>query len=333
MNQPSPEQRATPPALHNAPRQADASPEQPATGLKRLRRTPRRLVRRSLFHLLRSVAWLAALFGWRALRPLGGALGLMGAAWPGAGRRQLEADIATVLGVDATAAASILREARRINDRAVVEVLSLGIPSVDSRSLIAACVILETERLQPLVDSGRGAVLLGMHMGNGVVMAARLAQLGFPVSVLYRESHKLAPGYLGRCLAEAGVQPIHLERDKPAGGLRQALGALRQGRLLYVLMDQGAKDGGVPVRFLDKAVRMPVAVVKLARRAGAPLLAVLPEAAEPEWLFRVTPPLDLAEDADAAVHQIADHMEAHIRRFPHLWAWHHRRWRRFPVLP
>jgi lauroyl/myristoyl acyltransferase len=301
--------------------------------MKRSPLSPRRIARRSLFHLLRGVAWLTALFSWRALRPVGGALGRLGAAWPGSGRRRLQQDIAQVLAVDRRSAARILREARRINDRAVVEILSMGAPGVNSTPLIQACRILETERLTPLVDAGKGAVLLGMHMGNGVLMAARLAQLGFPVSVLYRESHKLAPGYLGQCLTRSGVDPIHLLRDSPAGGLRQALGALRQGRLLYVLMDQGAKDGGVPVRFLGKEVFMPTAIVKLAHRAGSPLLAVLPEAAEPDWVFRVTAPLDLDADADLAVDQIAGHMETHIRRYPELWAWHHRRWRRYPVLP
>jgi lauroyl/myristoyl acyltransferase len=301
--------------------------------MKRSPLSPRRLARRSLFHLLRGIAWLTALLSWRALRPVGGALGRLGAAWPGGGRRKMERDIARVLQVDDRAGARILREARRINDRAVVEILSMAAPGVDPAPLIRACRILETERLTPLVQDGRGAVLLGMHMGNGVLMAARLAQLGFPVSVLYRESHKLSPGYLGECLTRAGVDPIHLLRDSPSGGLRKALAALRGGRLVYVLMDQGAKEGGVPVRFLGKAVHMPTAVVKLAHRAGAPLLAVLPEAAEPDWVFRVTAPLDLDADADLAVVQIAEHMESHIRRYPELWAWHHRRWRRYPVLP
>jgi lauroyl/myristoyl acyltransferase len=239
-----------------------------------------------------------------------------------------------VLQVDDRSAARILRQARRINDRAVVEVLSLGTPGIDPTALIEHCRILDSERLTPVVRAGRGAVLLGMHMGNGVLMAARLAQLGFPVSVLYRESNKLAPGYLGQCLARGGVEPIHLQRKSPAGGLRKALASLRQGRLLYVLMDQGAHDGGgVPVRFLDKQIHMPTAIVKLAQRADAPVLAVLPEAAEPAWEFRVTEPLSLSADADTAAEEIAGHMEAHIRRFPELWAWHHRRWRRLPVLP
>jgi phosphatidylinositol dimannoside acyltransferase len=304
-----------------------------ARGAKRRRFRPRRVARRGVFHLLRGIAWGTALISWRALGPLGAALGSLGGAWPGADRRRLRRDIATVLQVDAPTAARILRQGRRVNDRAVFEVLSLAAPGVDPGPLIQHCRIHETERLEPVVRAGRGAILLGMHMGNGVLMAARLAQLGFPVSVVYRESNKLAPGYLGQCLTRAGVEPIHLQRKAPAGGLRHALTSLRQGRLLYVLMDQGAHDGGVPVRFLGKEVPMPAAIVKLAQRAGAPVLAVLPEAAEPAWEFRVTAPLPLSADADAAVGEIARQMEAHIRRFPGLWAWHHRRWRRLPVLP
>lgn len=287
----------------------------------------RRAGRRALFLALCAVAGLGALFGRGGVVAVGHAVGRAGAAVPSRARARLRRDIAEALGLERATAARVLSHARRTNDRAIVEILALGLPWTDVEALIASCRVLDVEHL----PTDRGAVLLGMHMGNGILMAAQLAHQGFRVSVAYRESRKLTPGYLGRCLARAGVKPIHLDRHGPAAGLRLLMRDLADGRLVYVLMDQGEKHGGIETRFLGKRTRMPTTVVRVAQRGGHPLIPVLPEAAEPTWTFRAHPPLALPDDTDAAVQQVVETMAAQIARHPDLWTWHHRRWRREPL--
>jgi lauroyl/myristoyl acyltransferase len=289
----------------------------------------RRAGRRALFLLLCACAGAGALFGRRGIVAVGNAVGSAGAAVPTRARARLRADIASALGLLPERAAEVLRRARRNNDRAVIEVLALGLPWTRAASLIDSCRVHDTERL----PTGRGAVLLGMHMGNGILMAAQLAHQGFPVSVAYRESRKIAPGYLGRCLAHAGVKPIHLPRDAAAAGLRALMRDLADGRLIYILMDQGEKHGGFETAFLGKRAHMPTTVVRLVQRAGCPLIPVLPEPADDGWAFRVYPPLALPDDPLDAMARVVDTMAGHITAYPELWTWHHRRWRRDPLVP
>jgi len=63
-------------------------------------------------------------------------------------------------------------------------------------------------------------------------------------------------------------------------------------------------------------------------RTGAPVFPVHAEAAAPEWRFRVHPPL-IADDADAMLDAMLASMQSQIMRHPELWAWHHRRWKRY----
>jgi lauroyl/myristoyl acyltransferase len=284
----------------------------------------RRAGRRALFLLLCACAGAGALFGRHGVAAVGHAVGRAGAAAPTRARARLRADIAGALGLTPGQAAEVLRRARRSNDRAVVEVLALGVPWTRAAPLIDSCRVLGTEHL----PAGRGAVLLGMHMGNGILMAAQLAHQGFPVSVAYRESRKIAPGYLGRCLTRAGVKPIHLPRDAAAAGLRALMRDLADGRLIYILMDQGDKQGGFETMFLGKRAHMPTTVVRLVQRTGCPLIPVLPESADDGWDFRVHQPLALPDDPDEAMAMVVDTMAGHIAAHPELWTWHHRRWRR-----
>jgi lauroyl/myristoyl acyltransferase len=245
---------------------------------------------------------------------------------------------------------AVLRHAYRANDRAILEIATLyrrRLPDADVR---AACRIDGLRHLRAVLGDGRGAMLLGMHMGNGILMAVRLAIEGFPVSVVYRQSSKAPSDFLDRALDRYGIETIAAAR-RPANGAerrdRKALAtrtraraflqmtrALKRGRVLYVLMDQGASQGDVHVQFLGKDIALPEGPAQLVRRAGAPVLAALPLASEPSWQFRIESHLAIDPGAEPAELTAAFGrvMEAHIRAYPHLWTWHHRRWRHYPFV-
>ncbi len=77
------------------------------------------------------------------------------------------------------------------------------------------------------------------------------------------------------------------------------LAALKQGRIVFLMLDQGvkqAKDGQVQ-RFLGKDMPMPAGPAQLARAARAPVLPVATLAATPRWRFALQPPLALGQDS------------------------------------
>lgn len=288
-----------------------------------LRRTRRRLA--SALGI--ALSGLAGRGGPERIRRIGRLIGEIHywVTWPF--NRRLRHDIARVLGVSRREAGAVLRRAFRDNDRAVFEIITLAHPDCDPQALIDTVRIEEQVRLEH-VGAGRGAILLGMHMGNGILMAAGLARAGFPVHVVFRDPRRLPPGLLGRSLKRAGCVPVPLDRENPTRSFRQMLKILSSGGMLYVLMDQANKGEGAPRRFLGKTMRMPSGIPSLAVRTGAPVFPIHAEAAAPEWRFRVHPPL-IADDADAMLDAMLASMQSQIMRHPDLWAWHHRRWKRY----
>jgi lauroyl/myristoyl acyltransferase len=290
----------------------------------------RRLKRRAGFRLMHAVAMISRPGGLGFVRRCGELLGELHYRVDVHGRRDMARQLAHALDVtSADEPGALLRQAYRINDGAALEIVAMYCGRFAAEELRVHCRVDGIERLQETLPAGRGAILLGMHMGNGLLMAARLAAEGLPVTVVYRESHKMPDGFFERIGAHHGTEGIHVQ--DPASAYRQMRRALDRGRILFVLMDQATRDGGVAVTFLGKPLTMPAGPSELARRTGAPVLTVLPVAARPAWRFRIGEPLQIGDaDAAALTAEFAGILERHIRAYPHLWTWHHRHWRRLP---
>lgn len=248
-------------------------------------------------------------------------------AWPAWIR--LRRDIARACGISRTDAAGVLRTAAQVNDGAIFEVLTLGHDDLDPAALIEPVQVEGLERLRPILEAGCGGMLLGMHMGNGILLAARLASLGFPVHIVYRDPRRLQPGLLGHCLSRTGAGAIEIDRDNPTRSFRRMLAALQRGELIYVLMDQGSKREGVELPFLGKTMIMPTGLVRLAERTHAPIVPVRVLADRPDWRFEISEPLDPEPTTDRMLRAIVASMEHQILARPDLWAWHQRRWKRY----
>ncbi|MCC5888395.1 MAG: lysophospholipid acyltransferase family protein [Gammaproteobacteria bacterium] len=292
----------------------------------------RRRLRRLGFHLLGALAHLCRPFGMTGIRCVGEWVGELRFRVNLRERRRIESHIAEILGAaaDGREVRRLLRHAYRVSDRSAFEIVAMGTHPFPSDTIRAACTVDRIDRLQAVVAQGSGAILLGMHMTNGILMAARLATEGLPVTVVYRESRKMRPGFFADLLSAHGLQGI--DAGQRSSAYRQMLRALRAGRIIYVLMDQGTKHGGVSVDFLGKTLDMPAGPAELARRSGVPVLPALALGGEASWRFVIGEALELDDGStEASAATLAASMERHIRSHPELWSWHHRKWRRFPI--
>ncbi len=292
----------------------------------------RRRLRRLGFHLISTLARLVRPLGMPGLRRVGQWVGEMRFRISLRERRRLARHLTQVLGPDVEPAdvRRILRQAYRNSDRSAFEIVAMGAAPFSADMVRSACEVEGFERLRSAAESGPGAILLGMHMTNGILMAARLAAEGLPVTVVYRESRKMSPGFFDRLLPSHGLEGIDARNRSSA--YRQMLRALRAGRIVFVLMDQGTKHGGVTVEFLGKTLDMAAGPAELARRARVPVLPALPLGGDEVWRFQIGEPLTLpVESTEASAAVLAQSMEQHIRSHPELWSWHHRKWRRMPV--
>lgn len=288
----------------------------------------RRMIRRSKFHLLRLLARQLGRGGMDRLARQGERLGDWHWRLDRGKRKQLNKQMQRALpGSPGPAQIETwLREAYRVNDRAILEILAMYSGSVSLDDISASVVIDNLASLDKALDRGRGVILLGMHMGNGVAMAAHLARRGYPVSVIYRESHKISEGFFRDGIQSLGLDAI--PAVPAAVGVRRMLKALKANQVLFILMDQAAKRQGVLTPFLGKLMHMPPGPAELARRTGASVLPALLEGVRPQWHFRLGETWQ-AQDGQSLEEQVeilTRIMQQHIEKRPQWWTWHQRRW-------
>lgn len=291
----------------------------------------KRLRRRAGFHLLRTLAAWQAGRGMAAVAATGERLG----RWHHSLSRRQRSNLAQQLerlfdlAPNDPHPAAWLKESYRLNDRAIFEILAMYSGRVPIANVADHCAIEGLRVLDQAIEENRGVVLLGWHMGNGVAMATRLAHLGYPVSVIYRESTKIQPDFYRKGLEHLGLDAIGAQ--PPAVGFRRMLKALKTNRIIYILMDQGIKHG-VATPFLGKRVPMPPGPAELARRSGCALVTAALTGVDPRWQFRLerAEGLSSEESVELSIEKLSRIMENQILERPEWWTWHQRRWPKYP---
>jgi KDO2-lipid IV(A) lauroyltransferase len=291
----------------------------------------RRARRRALFVCVRV---LMRLLGFPRARSLGALLGALHYRLDGGTRRRCLHDLAVLTGHKPgdSSVTRTLRSAYRVNTVALLEVLRMVDRKLAAPLLKSQC---QVDGL-PLLESaltGRGAILLATHSGNSLLLAAQLAEAGWPVTVVYRHARMMSVEFFAEGLPRYGIQGILANEGFRA--YARMVDALRHNRILFAMMDQGVKQAetGVPLRFLGKDMPMPGGVVQLARQTRAPILPVTTLAADPVWHFAIEPRIafqpggTVEEDTAVALAKV----EQQILARPELWSWHQRRWRNFQL--
>ena len=189
------------------------------------------------------------------------------------------------------------------------------------------------EVLDAALAGGRGAIAVTGHCGNWELLAATVAGLGYPVSVVVRRVTELRfHALIVRFRTGAGLEV--LVRDDPEF-LHGVHDALRRNRIVAMLIDQDTRGAGVFVPFFGRLANTPPGAAVLALRARVPVFTIFIER-RPEGGHRIR-----AEAVPTTVPRarrgvleltarLTSAIEAQIRRAPAEWVWWHRRWRRRP---
>jgi len=272
--------------------------------------------------------------GFAAARPLGAAMAFLHYTFGRTTRKQCLHDLARLMerSADDPEVKQTLREAYRVNTRAVLEVLSMVDRQLDAATLQSRC---EVEGLHHLeaARTGRGTILLATHSGNSLLLAAQLAQAGVPVTVVYRHARMMSMQFFAEGLPRYGIDGILANEGFRA--YARMVDALRKNRVLFAMVDQGvrAAETGLEMEFLGKRMPMPGGVMQLARQTRSPIVPVEAVAAEPVWRFQMHAPLVFQPggtlEQDMAI--LLRETERQILAHPQLWSWQQRRWRGFAL--
>ena len=185
------------------------------------------------------------------------------------------------------------------------------------------------ETLTGLRDVDGPVLFFSAHLGNWELLPMMAARLDLPLAGIYRAANNPWVDQLLRRLR--GKDAVTLF-PKGSPGAKAALGHLRQGGRLALLVDQKMNDG-IAVPFFGRAAMTAPALAQLALRFDCPIVPARIERLNGAY-FRlvVEPPLRIAETGDrqadilAGMIRVNQILERWITDDPSGWLWLHRRW-------
>jgi KDO2-lipid IV(A) lauroyltransferase len=208
-----------------------------------------------------------------------------------------------------------------------LEILQAGSPHLNAAQLLQRMSLDGLEHLDQALRQGRGVILLSAHLGNFTWFVLRLAAQGYPVTVFYKEQSALPAHFFRRIMERFGVEGLAVQEGRHQAA-RQALRALRHGRVLFIHMDQGRRHGET-VRFLGQMIQLPAGPAVLATASGAPCLPAFTWRMEQRHTALIHAPLTLAQERTpqalhANLQTMTNALEQAIMAHPAQWLWMHR---------
>lgn len=189
------------------------------------------------------------------------------------------------------------------------------------------------EHLKAAEEKGKGALILGCHLGNGDLGMMGLAYKGYPVHLISKKFNSKWLSDLWFSLRERhGTRFI--EDRKSSFEILKAL--KKNGRVVFVLDQYTGKPLGMRTQFFGHDTGTAFGLALFAHRTG---LAVVPaysyrdHALKTHVVFEKPlefKPLDSHDEAMRLNTQIYnDTIESFVKRHPEQWMWVHKRWKTF----
>ncbi len=190
------------------------------------------------------------------------------------------------------------------------------------------------EHLDHALSGGNGVIGLTAHLGNFPLMAIRIVNEGYPLSLVVRDPENLRIAKLiGSARDAMGMESIP---DKPRlTCVSRCLKALKENRILLLQIDQNAPATECWVDFFGYLVPTFKGPIIFSLRTCAPILPMF-IIRNPDGLHKITihPAFELTttgnarEDMTSNLARLTKIVEAVIREHPEQWWWIHRRFKR-----
>lgn len=181
----------------------------------------------------------------------------------------------------------------------------------------------------------RGPMILATIHCNWEMTVAYCHHLGFAPEVdaiALPHGDPAIDALFDRIRSSVGCRSLLLDRA-PLASLR----ALRDGRLLGVVAERDYTGNGLPVRFADATMRLPIGAAALAAQTGAPIVpSLLARTGPSRFVYVVAKPIlpDLSrpkqEQVAVMTQRLADVFARFIAAAPAQWVAFHDAWTRAP---
>lgn len=184
--------------------------------------------------------------------------------------------------------------------------------------------IVGAQHVEAAKAKGGPFILAAGHLANWEVMPVTTLKQGINAQLVYRHANN---PYVEKLMQHARAPAGTRFARKGVAGARSVHGAMRQGEVVAMLVDQ-KHNRGLPIPFFGRPAMTATAIAELAIKYNAPLFMGRCERLDGAY-FRVTvtPALDVSSnDVAEILTRINAQLEAWIRERPAQWLWLHKRW-------
>lgn len=199
---------------------------------------------------------------------------------------------------------------------------TLRLEHLDDAAVSDGIVVDGFEHVESALEGGTAPILALPHLGGWEWAARWLTSVkGLKVAAVVEE---LEPPELYEWFLDVrsklGLNVIPLSE-----GASSVAAALADGQVMCLLSDRDISGSGVEVEFFGETTTLPGGPALMSLRSGAPLLPTAVYFAGRRCHGVVSPPLDterrgrLRDDVARVTQDLADALEAQIRRAPHQW--------------
>ena len=179
------------------------------------------------------------------------------------------------------------------------------------------------EHLRPAIARGKGAIILGAHMGNPELAIQAMAHIGIHVFALTEPVHPRVSKLMDRHRASQGLTfaPVSI------GSVKRVFQTLKRGGVVALMGDRDIEGPKEMLPFFGVPSLMPTGPIEVALRTGAPILpcfcarkskyVIEAWVEEPLVLNRTD---DFEADVRAGMIEYIERLEARLRADPGQWA-------------
>lgn len=185
------------------------------------------------------------------------------------------------------------------------------------------------DRIDDARATGRGVLLLGMHLSNFDLGLLSFGAHGLPVQALSLANPQAGTHILNELRAKAGfeITPIAPE------SLRQAIRRLKRGGIVITGVDRPIANDRELVPFFSREAYLPLGPARLALLTGAAVfLGACHHTPASGYVIEVLGPLEMVHSGDRQADiynntcRFAAFMEAQVRAYPEQWMMFHPFW-------
>lgn len=187
-------------------------------------------------------------------------------------------------------------------------------------ALIAHCE--NPEIADSLIKQGKGVIFFCGHQANWEVLflegTSRMAgvAIGRPIAnrPLYQWTLRLREKFGGSIIA-------------PKDAYRSSVKALKTGKFLGIVGDQGMPDSGFSSSFLGREAWTSPLPALLSKRTGCPIIVATIRRDHHKYVIHYSNPVEPQDSVETQMKQVLTLFEESVKKRPSEWMWIHNKWK------